>query len=134
MTTRDALRGVCASVFVLSLGVTAGCAAFEEGPDTGSEQSTLGLEDIASPLPPATQIVDGRTVNQTRYLDEFGEVNVCECTSSQCFDEWVLANFGCNVCVGFACDDFTGHTCNVCEEPQTGSTSPVFHGDGPRAL
>jgi hypothetical protein len=133
MTTRDGIRRVCASVFVLALGVTAGCAAIEEGPDIGSEQTTLGITDIAAPLPP-TQIVDGRTVNQTNYLDEFGQVNVCECTSSVCFDDWVLTNFGCNVCVGFACDNFNGHTCNTCEEPSTGSTELVFHGDETRAL
>ena len=106
----------------------------DEGPDIGSEQGVLGIADVVAPLPPATEVVDGRTVNQTRYYDEFGEENVCDCNTARCFEDWVVANFGCNVCVGFVCDDFTGHTCNVCEEPQSAPGEMQFHGDGTRAL
>ena len=130
MTTRNGLRSGLASVFVLALGLT-GCAL--EGDGGISEDAVeFGFDEVNAPLPSETVRVDFRTGRAPRYLDEGDNSGPCECDSAQCVDDWVVVNFGCNVCVEYVCDAFSGHSCNVCEEPAPNDDQRWQH-DGTRA-
>lgn len=41
----------------------------------------------------------------------------CKCTDTDCREEWVVANLGCNVCVSLRCENQEGiHVCTSCPD------------------
>ncbi len=49
--------------------------------------------------------------------ETFAREEPCSCESTECLEDWIAANLGCNVCATFVCsDDSNAGACYLCKD------------------
>lgn len=115
------------SAAILAVLVSLGACAQGDGDDiddaTAVEWPTTDKERIW---------VDGRSVVEAgaQVPGEAAAGGACACTTADCFDDWVVDAFGCDVCVTFVCDgEPVAHSCAACDENPL-NQGETWDGDG----
>lgn len=116
-----------AAILAVLFSLAGACAQFDADSADGDDEGAA----IEWPTSNAERIwVDGRSVVAGSGESPDQAAGACACTTAECFDNWVVDAFGCDVCVTFVCDGApVAHSCSACDQDSL-RPSDEWNGDG----